>query len=249
MTSPHSDASVPGQRLDAITTCWTMVRKAHAAGQEQEAAEARQALVVRYATSVRHYLGRILGNRDDADEIAQEVVVRLLSGDFAGADPERGRFRDLLKTAVINMARKHWAKEGRRRTTDLPIDLADDSETDDHWDEAWRRTLLDHAWASLASWEKEHPKTPTYTLLKLRTDFPDDTSDQLAARLSEATGTVMRAPACRQALRRARLRFVEIIADEVKVGLDDPTPQRVQEELAAVGLLPYVRDLLLDDWK
>lgn len=97
-----------------IETEWTMFRNAHhhsgATG-----AEARNSLVLRYATAIRSYVRAITGSESEADELSQDVIVRLLNGDFAGADPDRGRFRDLLKVAVKNMTRNHWAKENRRK--------------------------------------------------------------------------------------------------------------------------------------
>ena len=87
-------------RLDAIATRWSLVRDAHLTGVPQNATAARQALVLRYAKSIRRYVGGMLKNSEDADELAQDVVMRLMKGDFGGADANRGRFRDLLKTAV-----------------------------------------------------------------------------------------------------------------------------------------------------
>ena len=236
-------------RLDAIATRWTLVRDAHAAGRPQDAAVARQALVLRYARSVRRYVGAMVKNADDADELAQEVVVRLLKGDFAGADPDRGRFRDLLKTAVRNMVHNHWAKANRRRPAAVDLDaVATDDRPDADWLGAWQQNVLDHAWSALKDHERTHPGHPAHALLRLRAEFPDDTSDQLAARLSAKTGTPVRADACRQMLRRARLRFATLLVDEVELGLADPTPDRVQEELAALGLLDHVREFMPDDW-
>lgn len=97
--------------------------------------------------------------------------------------------------------------------------------------------------------QKQNPKSPAHTLLRLRTDFPDDTSDQLADKLSQKLGTPIRPDACRQMLRRARLKFAELLVDEIRLGLDDPTPARVEEELAALELLDHVRDFLPADWR
>src|SRR5262245_5988742 len=103
---------MPKERIDAITTRWSLLRLAHDAS--ADTVQARQALVLRYASAIRRYLGAVLRSRDDADELAQEVIVRLMRGDFAGADPSRGRFRDFLKTAVRNMVSNHWSKQSRR---------------------------------------------------------------------------------------------------------------------------------------
>lgn len=235
----------PGSRLDAIATQWSLVRDAHAAGAPQGATAARQALVLRYNRAIRRYVGGILRHDGDADELAQEVVVRLMKGDFGGADPRRGRFRDLLKAAVRNMTRNHQARAGRRRAADVPLEgLAGDDAPDPAWDAEWRQAVLDLAWKALEAHERAHPDPPSYSLLRLRAEDPDATIAELADRLGARAGAAVRPDACRQLLRRARLRFGRCLADELRAGLADPSPGRVVEELAALGLLEYVRDLL-----
>lgn len=235
-----------GSRLDAIATQWSLVREAHAGGRPQDATAARQSLVLRYAKAIRRYVGGIVRNAEDADELSQDAVMRLMKGDFAGADPGRGRFRDLLKTAVRNMVHNHWAKENRRKPADADLNaVAGPADAqDDAWDAAWRQTVLDHAWAALQEYERENPGKLSFTLLRLRADFPDADSTELAEKLGAKTGAAVRADACRQMLRRARLRFAEILAREAGSGLPDASPDRVAEELAALGLLEYVRDFL-----
>ncbi len=240
--------SVLASRLEAIPTRWSLVQQAHATG-PQTATAARQALVLRYAKSIRRYVGGMVKNAEDADELAQDVVMRLMKGDFGGADPTRGRFRDLLKTATRNMVHNHWAKSNRRKTADTDLNLVGkEDESDPRWDAEWQANVLDHAWAALKDAERKTPTSPAYTLLKLRAENPDATSDELAEKLSEKTKSPVRADACRQMLRRARLRFAEALVTEIGVGLADPSPARVAEELAALGLLGYVQDFLPSDW-
>jgi RNA polymerase sigma factor (sigma-70 family) len=240
--------SILASRLEAIPTRWSLVQQAHATG-PQNATAARQALVLRYAKSIRRYVGGMVRSSEDADELAQDVVMRLMKGDFGGADPTRGRFRDLLKTATRNMVHNHWAKANRRKTADADLDLVGrEDESDPRWDAEWQANVLDHAWAALKEAERKTPTSPAWTLLKLRAEFPEATSDELAEKLGAKTKTTVRADACRQMLRRARLRFAEALVTEVGVGLADPSPARVAEELAALGLLGYVQDFLPADW-
>ena len=54
-----------------------------------------------------------LKDADAADEVFQEFALRLVRGDFRRADPQRGRFRDFVKTALINMVINYRKKKGR----------------------------------------------------------------------------------------------------------------------------------------
>jgi RNA polymerase sigma-70 factor (ECF subfamily) len=247
MTESHG---VPS-RIEAISTRWTLLQQAHG-GSTTTSGEARNALVLRYAAAVRRYVGALVRNDAEADDLAQDMVMRLLGGDFAGADPARGRFRDLLKVAVRNMVRNHWAKQKRRRPVDVDVanlGVAADESDEQSWLAAWRRSVLDLAWNALQQEERKRAGSVAYTLLRMRADHPDDSSEQLAARLSEKTGKPMRADAVRQKLHRAREQFADVLLAEIARGLDAPTPDRIEEELVELGLLELVRDFLPEEWK
>ena len=236
------------ERIEAIQTRWSMIRSAHLAGQPESAVEARRLLVLRYSTAIRRYLGGIVRDDDAANELSQDIMLRLMRGDFAGADPGRGRFRDLLKTALRNMVRTSWQKAGRQKTVDTELDLLgneEEAEREAEWTAQWRKSLLDNTWNRLLAEDGGKPG-PAYHVLKLRADFPDADSDELAERLSRKTGTAVRPDNCRQILKRARARFTAHLLDEVRAGLDSESDDRLQEELGALGLLELVRDSLPD---
>src|SRR5437764_9605065 len=91
-------------RLDEIPTQWSLLRLAHRATMST-AAEARNVLVLRYSKAIRNYVGALIRTEADADEVAQEVVVRLLRGQFRSADPTKGSFRRMLTVATHNLVR------------------------------------------------------------------------------------------------------------------------------------------------
>ncbi len=234
------------ERIEAIQTRWSLIRNAHLDGQPKSAADARRLLVMRYAPAIRRYLGGIVRKDEEADELSQDVMLRLMRGDFAGADPDRGRFRDLLKMAIRNMVKTSWQQSGKRRTVDTELDSLGNSEDetrDAEWTQLWRKTVLDHTWNRLLAEEGGKPG-PAYQALKLKTEFPDASSEELAEMLSSKTGSVVRADNCRQILKRARTRFAMHLLDEVRAGLDSESDDRLQEELGALGLLELVRDYL-----
>lgn len=247
MTDPITQIT---NRLDRINTQWSLVRRAHNDA-TLNAGEARQALVLRYSSAIRKYIGAIVRDDAKADDLAQDAMVRLMRGDFAGADADRGRFRDLLKTSVRNMVRNHWSKENRRRPADLEVGdlpLEDDSgDEDERWVEAWRSNLLDLTWSALEAYERSHKGSVAHAVLKLRADCPDADSEELAERLADQLNRPVRADAYRQQLKRARARFAELLIQQIADVIDDTNPDGIQDELASLGLLEQVRDFLPED--
>jgi RNA polymerase sigma factor (sigma-70 family) len=253
MSEPAERSAEQPTRIDEIATQWSLLRLAHQSS-IRVAGPARNALVLRYSRAIRGYIGAMVKDVEDADELAQDVVVRLLRGDFARADPERGRFRDMLKVAVRNVALTYWTRKGRHAKVDLdvgqlPETEGDQSQLEEEWNAAWQRSILDMTWAAMEDYARTHPQSLSWTLLRLRADHPDDDLTELAARFAQQTGKSLRPPALRQQLRRARLRFAELLIEEVAKSLDDPSPERVEEELIETGLMPYVRDFLPPDWR
>jgi RNA polymerase sigma factor (sigma-70 family) len=253
MNKRPEDPSAPETRLDQIATNWSLLRLAHQ-DSVSRAGPARNALVLRYSGAIRKFMGVLVREEQDADEVAQELLVRLLRGDFARAAPERGRFRDYLAVSARNLARAYGARKSRQAGKDLDVSNVPDREpeplpADDALTAAWRQSVLDMAWAALEEYQRTHRGSVSWTLLRLRAEHPDDDSARLAERLSEAAGRRFRPEAMRQQLRRARLRFAQFLLEEIARSLDDPTPERVEEELVEVGLMEYVRDFLPPDWR
>src|SRR5436305_1077832 len=89
-------------RLSRITTCWTLVAQAHR-GPREAIPEAQRQLLERYCGAIYRYLLGSLRNADAADEVAQEFAYCFVRGDFKGADPQRGRFRDFVKTVLFHL--------------------------------------------------------------------------------------------------------------------------------------------------
>jgi DNA-directed RNA polymerase specialized sigma24 family protein len=248
MTDEPAADPDPG-RLEEIGTEWGLLEQAHE--DSGAAGAARNALVMRYARAIRNYVGGLVRDPQDADEVAQEVLVRLLRGQFAAASPERGQFRRMLATAARNLARTHWVRKRRRAGADVDVEaLAVEGPPDETKAVAgWRQAMLDLAWKALEDYERGHQGTVPWTVLKLRAEHPDDDSERLAARLSEQTGRPFRPEAVRQQLRRARVRFAQALWEEVARGLDDPAPERVEEELIEVGLMEYVQDFIPPEYR
>ena len=239
-------------RIEAIETQWSMIRRAHH-GTFVSGNEAKNAMVMRYSAAIRSYIRAMTRNDEEADELSQDVVVRMLKGDFGGADPDRGRFRDLLKVAVRNMVKNHWAKQNRRRTVDFDVEETGDRGTteesfQDPWLDGWKSNILTNAWDALNAYQDSRSGSVAYTVLKLRAEYPDVDSRELASILSRKTGREFKPDTTRQQLRRARVRFAEFLVEEVAQGLEEATPDRIQDELISLGLYEQIRDVLPEDW-
>lgn len=250
MTGNSTSSSEDPASLRDINTEWSLLRLAHEDATSGSDA-ARRAMLLRYGPAVRRYVAVVVRDPHAADEVAQDVMVRMMRGDFGVADPKRGRFRDLLRHSVRNMVRNYYSKENRRRGVELDESLepAGDDAPDDPWLSEWVRTLLDSTWRALERYQAQTSGSVPYTVLKLREEFPGDESDVLAERLSQKSGKTFNAAGARQQLRRARLRFAQLLIEEVAQGLRDPSPDAVEDELINLGLMEYVRDFLPDDWK
>ena len=236
--TPLSDSS-QRSHLEEITTRWGLV------------GDARQ-FVMRYSRAIRSYIGAMVSDPHAAEDVCQDFLLNVLQRGFANASPDRGRFRQYLKTAVRNQVRMHFRRQrgNEFEAADLHEQMADDlpGPSDHEWDVSWKACLLDRAWTALHSHQRRSATTPYHTILKMAVDFPQETSDQLAVRVSAATGTQLKPATFRKLLSRARSQFARLLIEEVAQTLTAPTPQQVEDELADVDLLAQVRGALPSDW-
>jgi RNA polymerase sigma-70 factor (ECF subfamily) len=234
-------------RLSRLTTQWNLIFQTKT-GTPEEANRAASLLICRYSGAVHRYLLKALRDPEAADELNQEFAVRFLRGAFRHGDPSRGRFRDYVKHAVQNLMKDYYRR--KRPVRSLDSGVAEPAVTDEGLAQvdrqflaSWRDDLLDRAWGALAEVERTTGQ-PHHTILRLRVDGPDLTSEECARRLTQSLGRPMSAGAFRQSLSRARRDFVAHVVDEVAASLDDPTPEAIEQELAELQLLEKCRPYL-----
>jgi RNA polymerase sigma-70 factor (ECF subfamily) len=235
--------------LSRIQTVWWEVRRAH--GDHSSVQAAQQTLLDRYGGAVRRYALAALRNEDAADEISQEFALRFVRGDFAQADPERGRFRSFVKTVVYRLIVDFQRRQKKRQQEGLihsnvavPEHGSEEAPTDDAiFRKSWRDELLSRCWKRLADDEEESGK-PYYTVLQYRVAHPEERSTELAAGLSKKFGKPINAGAVRVLLHRARDAFAEMLLDEVMDSLEVASLDDAEEELIELELLEYCRPAL-----
>jgi RNA polymerase sigma-70 factor (ECF subfamily) len=237
-------------RLSQIETAWTLVVRAHGAADEA-AAEAQRGLMERYLGAVYRYLLGAVRDEDIAHELFQEFAIRFLRGGFRRADPARGKFRNFVKTALVNLVNDHFKQESRRRrrqsASDIVTDVAAASpvDSDQQFLESWREELIARAWDALQEIEDARGQ-PFYTLLKMHAENPELRSAELAKRYSAEANlqTPTTDTAVRKVLQRAREKLSDLILDEVANSLGGATLDEVEEELGDIGLLQHCRAAL-----
>jgi RNA polymerase sigma-70 factor (ECF subfamily) len=218
--------------LTELETCWTTVRNAHEPGPAGEFA--MRELIGRYHDAVGRYLRLKLRDSNLADEVFQEFWTKLLTHKLAGADHNKGRFRDYLRTVLHRLIIDHFR---RRKIQPLPPgDLLDPSTPDADYDRVWREAVIKRVWARLESYESSTPKNRYATVLHLRVGNPKASIEDISEQLSTQTGTKITAEAFRKTLQRARGKFLELLIVELKATIHPSTLEDVEAEINDLGL-------------
>jgi RNA polymerase sigma-70 factor (ECF subfamily) len=240
---------VNGKNLNEIATIWTEVFKAQHGGPDTTCRSAQQLLMERYSGAVYRYLLGALRDRHAADDLFQEFCLRFLRGDFRNANPEKGRFRDFVKTSLFHLIVDH---QNRRKAgpVALPVEEYDIAAvqpelhcSEQEFLESWRNEILSRAWQGLDAAGREADQQ-YYRVLRFRAEHPDWSSAQMAEKLSVELGRPVKADWVRQTLKRARDKFTELLLDELSRSLDNPTRERLEQELIDLGLLSYCQGAL-----
>ena len=228
---PESLAHRPEQ-LSGLETSWTMIKSAHSVGPEGQAA--MRALIGRYHDAVERYIRLKMRDSNLADEVLQEFWTKLLTHKLAGADENKGRFRDYLRTVLHRLIVDHF------RTKKLqplpPGDLVDPDDQDKDYDRIWREVLIRRVWSRLETFEAITPKNRYATVLQLRVSAPEAPIEQLAENLSKKLDTKLTPEAFRKTLQRARTKYLELLIEELRVTIHPATQEDIEAEINDLGL-------------
>ena len=221
-----------GLHLTDVETCWTTVRNAHAPGPAGETA--MRELIGRYHDAVERYLRLKLRDQNLADEVFQEFWTKLLTHKLAGADHNKGRFRDYLRTVLHRLIIDHF--RGRKHQPLPPGDLLDPSQPDADYDRVWREAVIKRVWTRLESYESSTAKNRYATVLHLRVGSPKASIDEIALRLSEQTRSPITPEAFRKTLQRARGKFLELLVTELRETIHPSNMEDIEAEIFDLGL-------------
>lgn len=238
-------------RLSRTNTLWSVVLRAH--GEDSvERQPAQRDLLDRYGFAIRRYLNAGLRDETAVDEVFQEFALAFVRGDYARLSPDRGRFRSFLKTVLFRLVADFRRAQYRRdnpAVLDDQVDRAEDATDngDEEFTMVWRESLLGRTWARLESFQTDTGK-PLFTVLRVRSAHPEMSSTELAAELTEKLNKPISASNTRVMIHRAREQFANLLLNEIIPSLDEPTFERLEEELIDLGLIEYCRNTL-EDWR
>ena len=231
-TSTRADAadSTSGgtepRRKVFVTTHWSVVVSA---GQSDStrAQTALAKLCQTYWYPLYSYVRRRGYSPEDAQDLTQEFFARLLTRNWvSSADPQKGRFRSFLLTAMNHFLADEWdrlkaqKRGGGRRVLPLEVETAENrfqSEPPDPltpeviYERRWAQTLLETVFEQLRQAYEAEGKAALFAELKgsltqARAAVP---YVELAARLKLSEG------ALRVAVHRLRQRYRELLRAEI----------------------------------
>lgn len=189
------------------STLWTVIRKARAGGET-----AATDLVAKYRAPVRGFLRRQGFSETEADDLSQEVFLRVFGEDvLAKADPAKGRFRSLILAVTRHVAgrqreRDGAAKRGGGRPA-VPLDpdsLVASRGRDLEFDREWVANLIDLAFGRLERENRNYAAALRGFLLEQRS------YREIASSMGKSEDEV------KNYVFRGRRRLVEILHDEIR---------------------------------
>jgi DNA-directed RNA polymerase specialized sigma24 family protein len=207
--------------------------------------------VTRYGAAVRAYLRALLPTHDDADDVEQEFLLQVVEKGFPTVAPGRGQFRHYLIAVVRNAAFGYLRRRSKQPSVAADLShvadlssIAIESAADQEWQRSWRECVLQNTWHALREHQKKTKGNQFHAVLKASVEHSEEDSTALAARVSEFSGQTLSAESFRKQLSRARVRFGELLVEEVSRTITNVTSDLLAEELRDLDLLKYVRSLL-----
>ncbi len=210
-------------------------------GSSQQADMALEELCRTYWYPLYVYVRRQTPTREDAEDLTQAFFARFLEKNYLAAiSSERGRFRAFLLAALKHFLANEWDRANRQKRgggatlvsldwqdadTRFQIDPPDNLSPDKLYDRAWAVTMLEKVIARLRDENTNEGKAGLFGELKpfLMVGKSAIPYAQVADSLKLTEGAV------RVAVHRLRVRYRELLRDEVRQTISDPT--QVEEEM------------------
>jgi RNA polymerase sigma factor (sigma-70 family) len=237
--APDANSEPRAETAAFCTTRWSVVLQAINPN-SPEANAALERLCKEYWFPLYACVRRYGHGPDDARDLTQEFFARLLSkNSLRHADPQRGRFRTFLQTALTNFLATEWAKgKTQKRGGGLAVLSLDATEAEQRYvaepadtltpakvfDQRWAATVLELAVQRLANEYDVAGKRGLFEALKNHI-----WGDSEASYAEIAGAHNMSEGAVKVAAHRLRERYRELLLAEV--GRTVATPEEARDEL------------------
>jgi RNA polymerase sigma-70 factor (ECF subfamily) len=223
---------------DFASTHWSLVLAAGERG-NVESSRALEQLCSAYWPPLYAYVRRRVRDVHEAQDLTQAFFERLLEKRYlAQADPERGRFRAFLITALKHFLSNEWKKARAEKRgggqTVLPFDFASQDSADGGftdnltperlYERQWAITLLNRVINRVQREMERDGKGRHFQALKDYIGGPGGSSYADAA-----TALGMTESAARMAASRLRTRYRELLREEIAHTVS--TPEEVDDEV------------------
>lgn len=227
-----------GNAVDFATTHWSVVLRA-GDSQAPESAEALEKLCRAYWYPLYAYTRRQGFAPADAQNLTQDFFSRLLEKkQLRTADPERGRFRSFLLTALKRLIISEWRHEHRqKRGGDVLVFSLDEQDAEDRYhhepaDAATPETLFERRWAEtvlarvLARLEEEY-RRHALGFANLQPYLVEDKGAAPFAQTAAQLGVTE--SALKAMVYRLRCRYGEIFREEIAHTVSEP--EEIEDEI------------------
>lgn len=216
------------------TTHWSIVLEAGRGGTCADADGALAQLCQKYWFPLYAYVRRRVHDTNEAQDLTQEFFARLLEKEIlAEADPDRGRFRSFLLTAMQNFLTNEWRKAqankrgGGAKLLSLDFSAGDSKlnfEPGHDWtaerifERNWGITLLEHVLARLRDEYATAGKENMFAALRpfISSNRDEGSFAALGEQLEMTEG------AAKVAAHRLRKRYRELLRAELAQTVADP---------------------------
>ncbi len=213
-----------------------------------------------YQVPIRKFFMCLCGNANEADEQFQEFAVKFLSGAFDSFKPEKGRFRDYLKTSLRNQVRRS-IKKGANLAIQIPEDLsAADPNAVQPIELALRefdsiegeqiKQLVDDDMRI----EEEEGKNQFHSLLQFAISYQKNRLQKFTESggktklpvsaivefFRDQFGESVSPDTAKQRMFRAKTAYSSKMISEISVRIADPSDVAIREAAREMGLAPYV---------
>lgn len=226
----ESDIAIPitSHAFPFPATAWSRVLRTRGDQAEESAKLALDQLCAAYWQPVEGYLRALGCPPQESEDVAQDFFATFLRRDgFQRAEPERGRLRAYLKSAIRHHL-FHWQRDRatQRRgggaeaialdaegMPELPVTDAADTQ----YDEQWALIVMEHALDELKSGYTRRGRLDVYERLKPTLLAAEDAD---VAAMAGQLGMTRGALAVEQ--HRARRRLADLLRAQVAETVDDP---------------------------